>query len=553
MAPVALAQSESGEVVNPSPQNVVAVVPRNWPPQYQVDQNGKPVGFAIDVMDEVAARAGLTVTYIVAENFSTAVDILRQGDADLIPNSGILPERMDQFAFTAPVETFVVSLFIRDDSYHIAGVADLPGQKLAVVEKNVGLYMFGERQDIDVRVYPDVRSALFELIAGHVDALVYPRPPILYLAREAGIEDRIKVVGRPLKEVKRGIRVMKDDVALLAVLNAAVEGFVGTSTYQRIYTKWHGSPEPFWTAAQATWLMGALTLLVLISMAWWRYRSVLELNRDLRKTIEERKGAEKALHNAKEEAEAANRAKSEFLAAMSHELRTPLNAIIGFSEIIKSETFGPVGSAKYRDYSNDIHSSGQHLLDLINDILDLSKVESGVDELYEEDVEISEAVRSAVGLVQQRAENKGIKLASDTPSALPKLRADERKLKQILVNLLTNAIKFTEAGGEVKVRIRCDPKRGCEFQIIDTGIGIAPEDISKALSQFGQVDSDVRRANEGTGLGLPLTKALIELHGGTLDLHSEVGKGTTVTLWFPAERIVSSDQENIRSAKQARA
>ncbi len=256
---------------------------------------------------------------------------------------------------------------------------------------------------------------------------------------------------------------------------------------------------------------------------------------------------------ARVEADAANMAKSEFLATMSHELRTPLNAIIGFSEIMKEQTLGPVGNTKYLDYAGDIHGSGQHLLELINDILDLSKVESGMDELHEEEIEVSEAVHSAVRLVQQRAENLGVKLTSDTPGGLPKLRADKRKLKQILVNLLTNAIKFTEAGGKVKLRIRCDPESGCEFQIIDTGIGIAPEDVPKALSRFGQVGRNLEQAREGTGLGLPLTKALIEKHGGTLDLHSEIGKGTTVTLWFPAELIVLSDQEIIGSAKLARA
>ena len=239
-------------------------------------------------------------------------------------------------------------------------------------------------------------------------------------------------------------------------------------------------------------------------------------------------------------AKAADRAKSEFLAAMSHELRTPLNAIIGFSEIIKEEVLGPVGSVKYREYSSDIHESGQHLLSLINDILDLSKIESGTDELQEDMIEIPEIVRSALMLVGERAEQGGIKLELDLPDQLPALRADERKLKQILVNLLSNAIKFTDAGGAVTLRAWCRMDSGYVFQIADTGIGIAPEDIPKALSHFGQVDGDLNRQYEGTGLGLPLTKALVEQHGGVLDLQSEVGVGTTVTVRFPAERIIAS-------------
>ena len=246
------------------------------------------------------------------------------------------------------------------------------------------------------------------------------------------------------------------------------------------------------------------------------------------------------LRFARDEARAADRAKSEFLAAMSHELRTPLNAIIGFSEIIKTETFGPVGSVKYREYANDINNSGQHLLDLINDILDLSKIESGTDKLHENTIEIPEIIRAALKLVGPRAERGGIKLELELPGWLPALRADERKLKQILVNLLSNAIKFTDADGEVTLRVWCRMDSGYVFQIVDTGIGIAPEDIPKALLRFGQVDGDLNRQYEGTGLGLPLTKALVEQHGGALDLQSEVGVGTTVTVRFPAERIVAS-------------
>ena len=230
------------------------------------------------------------------------------------------------------------------------------------------------------------------------------------------------------------------------------------------------------------------------------------------------------LRLARDRADGASRTKSEFLANMSHELRTPLNAIIGFSDVIKEEMFGPVGSAKYRNYADDINESGQHLLELINDILDLSKVEAGMEELHEEDVSVPAVARSVLQLVRQRAETQGLKLKSEIPDDLPSLRADKRKLKQIMVNLLTNAIKFTNASGLVALRASCRADSGFEFQVTDTGIGIAREDIPKALSQFGQVDSDLSRQYEGTGLGLPLTKRLTELHGGSLDLQSQIAR-----------------------------
>lgn len=245
------------------------------------------------------------------------------------------------------------------------------------------------------------------------------------------------------------------------------------------------------------------------------------------------------LTEARDQAEAANKAKSEFLANMSHELRTPLNAIIGFSEIIGDEMLGPVGTPKYRDYAADINESGHHLLDLINDILDLSKVEAGTSELQEDVVHIHELVRSVKTLVSGRAEKGGVELELDVLDDVQALRADQRKLKQILVNLLSNAIKFTPAGGKITLRTWSRAESGYVFQIIDTGIGITPEDIPKALAPFQQIDSDLNRKYDGTGLGLPLVKALVEMHGGCLDLQSEVGVGTTVTVRFPAERIIA--------------
>jgi len=242
------------------------------------------------------------------------------------------------------------------------------------------------------------------------------------------------------------------------------------------------------------------------------------------------------LHLAKIEAETANRTKSAFLANMSHELRTPLNAIIGFSEVIKIGMFGPINE-RYRAYGVDIYCSGHHLLELINEILDLSKLEAGQLELHEEDVDLTIAIRASRHLVEAQAEKSKVQLFEVIDDELPLIRVDDRRVRQILINLLSNAVKFTPEGGQVRV-LAHRKNGGIAIAVSDTGIGMTPEEIPKALESFGQINSKISRKYDGTGLGLPLAKHLTELHGGTLTVESEVNVGTTVTIVLPPERIV---------------
>jgi len=249
----------------------------------------------------------------------------------------------------------------------------------------------------------------------------------------------------------------------------------------------------------------------------------------------------KYLTKARDDAEAANRAKSEFLATMSHELRTPLNAIVGFSQVIKAEELGPIGCSEYGEFVKDIHTAGLDLLGLAKDMLEFATLESGDAEIAEEVVQIPDVIRSVASLAQDQALSAGIELRLEIDKHLPALRADVRMISQMLSNLLTNAIKFTSAGGTVTVRAENGPESGYRIRVVDTGIGIALDDIPKVLSQFGQVDSTLSRQHEGTGPGLPLVRALVELHGGLFDLQSDVGVGTEVTIRFPATRVVNQD------------
>ncbi len=247
---------------------------------------------------------------------------------------------------------------------------------------------------------------------------------------------------------------------------------------------------------------------------------------------------EEALREAKDEAEFASRAKTEFLANMSHELRTPLNSVIGFSDILMGTAIESLDTAKAQEYVRDINDSGKHLLELINDILDVARIERGLMELNEKKLDVPLLMASCQRLVNDRAFDAGVQLKSDVSPSLPALLADELRTKQILLNLLSNAIKFTPQGGQVKMRASVDADDQFSLSVIDTGIGIAPENIETALSDFGQVDGTFTRKFDGAGLGLPLSKKLAELHGGELSIESKVGIGTTVTVKFPKERTI---------------
>ena len=240
-----------------------------------------------------------------------------------------------------------------------------------------------------------------------------------------------------------------------------------------------------------------------------------------------------------EQAREADRIKSEFLAVMSHELRTPLNAILGFSEIIKNQTFGPNNSERYREYAGDIHNSGTHLLSLINDILDLSRIDAGKMDLQLEAVELSDVIADCVRTVARQAAESRLRLTVECDNGDWKLHADARRLRQMLLNLLSNAVKFTEPGGHVQVKTALHAD-GLAIVVSDSGIGIAPENLARALERFGQIDSSLSRKYPGTGLGLPLTKHLAELHGATLDIESTVGTGTVVTIQFPLDSVVAA-------------
>jgi len=259
-----------------------------------------------------------------------------------------------------------------------------------------------------------------------------------------------------------------------------------------------------------------------------------------------RKQMEHSLRMAKEQADTANRAKSAFLANMSHELRTPLNAILGFSEMMIKETFGPMGHNKYDEYMTDIHVSANHLLEIINEVLDMSKIEAGRIELDESEIDMDNLLGAVTRMMVSRVFDTDLDIKLEIDAGLPNLKGDQRLVRQVLINLVTNAIKFSKDKGEIRIHASVSDHNEMVISISDEGVGIPREKIDQALQPFGQVfDRPENSHEQGTGLGLPLAKAMVELHKGSLRLESELGEGTKVHVYFPSDRILQKPENKL--------
>jgi signal transduction histidine kinase len=257
------------------------------------------------------------------------------------------------------------------------------------------------------------------------------------------------------------------------------------------------------------------------------------LHKSFARMFDEIRERQNGLLIAKTQSEEANRAKSEFLANMSHELRTPLNAIVGFSELIKGETFGPIKEKRYVGYADDILHSGYHLMSIIDDVLDMSKIEAGHSSPRKTRFDLSEVAGECVRMTAEQARQKSIQFKSDLSKEIPTVHADEKMIKQVILNLLSNAIKFTDANGSVTLRTALEGDENYTITVADTGIGITQENLEIIFEPFRQIDSTIERQHGGTGLGLPLVKAMIDMHGGTLVIDSEIDKGTTIVITLP--------------------
>ncbi len=814
--------TNSVESITAKNLTVVAGVLKSWPPQYGTADDGKPIGFAIEIMDAVAERARVEITYKPFDSFAQVMAALDAGRIDLIPNVGITAERARRFHFTGPVETFAVSIFTRRETKDVNGLADLDGRRVGVAKANVGVRLLAKRPAVVAVVHADVRSALFDLLSGRNDAVIYPAPVFSRLAADIGVADRIREIASPLVEIKRGIAVRNGDPALARRLNAVVRNFVKTPEYQRIYLKSYGQNQPYWTVARLT-KAGIGFVLLMALMFGWHYFSVIELNRkldfsknmlrslidaapamlnakdtnsryvvinryqaeqygttpqnaigktaneligptygrytaqfdrqvvetgkrlpsfeedwkdldgrqrrllttkapifdasgkvviiasvalditdrkaaedelqrandqletrieertrQLREEIAERRQAQDALaiseqrfrdlaetasdwfweldeklrftyvsplyyeisgrnqediigktrletmnqeaagvaraqllahlddmeahrpfsnfvmqsfggvggrydgetyylalsgkprfdavgtflgyrgtatditdrHRAEvalvaatEQAERANRAKSEFLSKMSHELRTPLNAILGFGQLLINSPDEHLGDNQ-RKFAKWIMSSGDHLLELVNDLLDLAKLESGAVKLNITEVNPQAVFNALMPMVENMIAEGEVELENAYAGGASILvRADETRLKQVLLNLISNAVKYNKRGGRVMLSCLSRGNGMVRFEVRDTGCGISADQREKLFQPFnrlGAESSDIK----GTGIGLTITKQLVELMGGVIDFESVVGEGSTFWIELPEHQVEGAAEES---------
>tara|TARA_R100000306_G_scaffold62439_1_gene70151 strand:+ start:11093 stop:13981 length:2889 start_codon:yes stop_codon:yes gene_type:complete len=632
-------------------------VPKNFPPHYLVTDAGtKPSGFAIELFDVIAERAGITPEYIVFDSPRFDLTALREGTVDVLPNLGITPEREAYALFTAPIETTAIRIFKRSDDDSIEAVEDITGRSVAVIDGNVGFDIARQHGPARTLVYGTLREALLAVLAGEADALIYPAPVVESLLRESGLENRVKAVGRTLMEVRRAVAIRIDRPDLFLRLNDAVKEVVASEAYASIYRKWYGTPKPFWTVpriflaigvflgifsallfiwraralaamdkalasiqeqqlrAQSTEfaaklqvffeqnlyfagimdLDGTLTEINRTALEssgysrkevlgrlfwetpWWRGSSQVQaliragteaaalgepmrvevsywladgseritdfaltpIRNDINdiiflaataSDITERKQTEKALEAARRAAEQANQAKSEFLANMSHEIRTPMSAILGYADILGAHLDDPDDLVSIET----IRRNGRYLLELINDVLDLSKIEAGKLEVNFEPSSPAAVVSEVFSLMEVRAGEKGLDFEVLLPDQLPEtIETDPVRLRQILINLTANAIKFTEKG-KVELEVSFDTQQSppvIKFAISDTGVGIPEPQMEAIFQAFQQGDNTMTRRFGGTGLGLTISRQLAALLRGTLAVESRVSVGSTFTL-----------------------
>lgn len=643
-------------------ETIIAAVPEHFPPHYMTDETGRATGFAIDIMNHLAKRTGLNIRYDIYKNWTLVHDALRTGKADLIPNIGITQRRSDFLEFTAPIETFKISFFVRSASTDLETLEDLQGKVIGAIMVNAGytiLKDFGSHKIILVKSPQDLLSLL---ISGQADAIIYPEPLIWRLARLLDIEDRIRTIGPPQKEIKRGIGVARGRTELLTRLDSAIHDFVKSKDYNAIYTKWYGKHESAIASKRLVTTMFSIMVVFGIAMVFWKYFGTRETNKRLKESIAEREAAQQALaererqyrlvvenlhegiwlvdpdrhtlyanprmfellgvkqsqllqstaddylpeehradflgnlliikntlpistetqlvrqdgevldvmmslapvsdehgtytatllsimditestrlraelEEANKQAQLASRVKSEFVGVMSHEIRMPLNGLLSMLQMLERTRL----SAEQIEPTTLARRAGNGLLTVLNDIFDISMMQSPITGILHDRFTLPAIITTVVDSFVSEAKVKGIEIRTNiADTATGSVIGDARRIRQILFNLLGNAIKFTEHG-TVDIEVSPLPYRPdgkhqvILFVITDTGIGFSDDRVDTCFEPRPATLPFTPAGQSPPEMGFGIIRQMVESLGGTLAVDSEETVGTAIYFTIQVE------------------
>ncbi len=492
---------------------VVAVATTtNWPPfAFVSEQTGAVAGIGYDFWKEIATRAGLKYDVNLYDNFSRELEDIQEKRQDLAFSVGDTPQRRKYALFSEPYASFPLAIATSKEEHFIPDISRLDGKTIAIGRNFTAHQMMREAYPhLNYLPSDNIRDGLQAVSNGEAYAYIDIAPALVHAINRYGFTN-LKISGETDLICELRLMARRDYPELISIANKVI-ATISPERRQDILNHWINVQyeRGFDLNDILPWLIGIGTL-ILIPFAW--------------------------LVHSKQQAERANRMKSEFLALMSHDLRTPLNVIMGFSDMMRSQSVGPIENPQYRDYANDIYQSGELLVSLINDILDLSKIEAGKYVLDEEEVDLSAVVNRTIHGCAILASPRGITIRSEIPDDLQTLYADERVLTQIFNNLLSNAIKYSDKGGTIRLTAQVTSQGEMLVKVIDTGIGMSADEVKRVTEPFERLNREHNKHVEGTGLGLHLCLSFMRLLSGKLQIDSKSGIGTTVTLTFPAERI----------------
>ncbi len=511
-----------------------------------IDKNGKISGIAGDYLKIIGDKLNVEFQWVGNKNWAEGMQMINTGQADMLSMAVATPDRKKYLNFTEPVKTLTSVIFARNDNDIFGNMDGLAGRKLAQVSGSA-TYSFikNEYPDLDVVEVNSIAEALRHVSTGSVDAYVGGISSAAYHMVAEGFS-QIVVVGETPYKTDVSMAVRSELPLLSSIMQKAISS-ITTSEKAEISRNWLALKIENKEDYELIWKIVFFTFVTVVTVLIWN--NALRREVAHRKTVEEelilsQKKAELAQEKAemaKAEAESANIAKSAFLANMSHEIRTPLNAIIGFSDVMLLGLHGEIKQPKYQEYLNDIKGSGEHLATVIKDILDLSKIEAGKWHLEETEFSLLTCTKEATKMLEPQASQKNVLLSCDTDPQTHtlKLVGDMHAIKRSIINLLSNAVKFTGERGAVHCRTTRADDGGVNIEVIDTGIGIPSNRLEHVLNPFEQCEDTHEHNEEGTGLGLPIVKKLIELHDGIFTLESEVGTGTRAIISIPAQRILA--------------